>query len=675
MLKTNYFFERSEFDDSLIRKPYYLYKGYYTESEEKYPVILHFGRDEIVISYKDDKGRIYKVFSINVSEGELNQKELINKIEHYWNMPIWPLKRDISLKVDKDLISISYFTRIYPFDIMGEEFIELRLFAQKQNDFKISKDVIDFPKVETWALIDEEIYACKINFRKILLDLLFELEYTTTFEDENFLKLQPVLKNNMLIDAFLRKCHYLYELYHLREFERTKSNQNLPKKFINAEKTWLNACVHKSYLDLFTSEKSIFKTVEEEVELVIFKSFLGKRGKKRTDYFSKEDSAIRNQSATFFLRKYSLYNAFRILTPWILIIFPLLLLSILIHSNEVSFKLTEQSLTELKEDTIIRQLEKIKNQSFTDEKNFLEELKQLLEKDDFEKYKSKILKIARDEGTLNYFAGLSKILLPVILFFIAFIYYWYTGINLFKLIFPRLFLGILLGWSIFWSSSDLWKASLITNAGKIIILDLVLIVIIFLIIYTRIQNRLIRAKGSAFVKALHLLLFAMFISFIQGFYVLQFQAEPMLENSDFLKKDNARLFQPEPTEVDDKIKEINVNELAIRPIRKNEPSSTYPVYHTSKLQEPIMVEAKLNDVTLTVKKNNDDCDNNIECLKNQKDRKLYEINNYTSLTVWKNKEFKIYHIWSIHLSQFVMSILIGIIWLLIWEDRPITEPL
>ncbi len=49
-----------------------------------------------------------------------------------------------------------------------------------------------------------------------------------------------------------------------------------------------------------------------------------------------------------------------------------------------------------------------------------------------------------------------------------------------------------------------------------------------------------------------------------------------------------------------------------------------------------------------------------------------EIENYKAIP---DKEIKIRYIWSVHLSQFVMSILIGIVLQLLWEDRPVTEPL
>jgi hypothetical protein len=49
-------------------------------------------------------------------------------------------------------------------------------------------------------------------------------------------------------------------------------------------------------------------------------------------------------------------------------------------------------------------------------------------------------------------------------------------------------------------------------------------------------------EAAVLKRAGVLVLFAMLISFVQGFYVLQFQAKPMLENSGFLTSDNPKLF-------------------------------------------------------------------------------------------------------------------------------------
>ena len=58
----------------------------------------------------------------------------------------------------------------------------------------------------------------------------------------------------------------------------------------------------------------------------------------------------------------------------------------------------------------------------------------------------------------------------------------------------------------------------------------------------------------------------------------------------------------------------------------------------------------------------------------QGERVLFGINNF-SIAKLSLTNTKIYYIWSIHLSQFMVSILIGIVFQLLWEDRPITEPL
>lgn len=231
--------------------------------------------------------------------------------------------------------------------------------------------------------------------------------------------------------------------------------------------------------------------------------------------------------------------------------------------------------------------------------------------------------------TLKTLSEISSIGIPLLLLVTFTVYYLKTEINLFKLLLPRLFLGILIGWSIFWSTEELWKAALISNSVKILILNVVLVIIIFLYIFTDIKNKLIRAaRGTVFKRASMLLLLAMLISFIQGFYVIQFQAKPMLENSGFIK-DNYRF-----------LTEVKQNGSA---------------------------EDKQNGLTEVER-------NRIHHIEKSKD--IFGLKFcYLDSRPILNEEIRIYHIWSIHFSQFVMSILIGIVLQLLWEDRPITEPL
>lgn len=605
MAKINYFFERAEFKDPDIKKPYYIYKGYYIKKNDNkyYPIVLHFGKDEIVISFKDTDGKIHPMFSLYVAEGEINQKMLTEKIEDYWKMPIWPTSKEARKEIglpdidkseknknnkkpllsDKTLLSMSYFSSMYEFDAENDKFIKCELFNKKKGrNCKILDNEISFEYKENEKDIlkikDKEIHAYYINFRRILLDFLYEFDYANTFEDENFFKLQPALQNNKLLDALSRKCCYLNELYKQRDWRRSKPKDRLPLTFLKAEKSWLKVCFDEKYSDIFISADSIFNNVEKETELVLFKSRIGNSKLSRTKLFRKEDASIRNQSATFFLRKYSLYNAFKTLLPPVppafLFIVPLLFL--LIPFGDLAL----------------------------DKCNFP-------------------------------IKGVCSIGIPIFMLAGLGIYYWIFSINLFRLILPRLFLGIMIGWSIFWSTEELWKGALIAHAGEIVIINLVLIVIIFLYISTDIKNKLIRISESAVLRrAFSLLLFAMLISFIQGFYVVQFGAKTMLENSGFLEN----------------LPTCKIN-------NKSDNKSLYGI------------ERYLGENSSEEKPNYANYDRYFI--------KKPEIKNYewVNLNLFNSNGYKIRYIWSILLSQFIMSIFIGIILQFLWEDRPITEPL
>jgi hypothetical protein len=414
MNSSSLFFERSEFEAPDIRKPFYLYKGYTVDRDgrEICPVILHFGKDEIVFSYRLPGDKVYRVFFLYVADGELNQRMLTKKVENYWKMPPWKPIPIEKFYVDSSLLDISYFSRMYGFDFGKQGFSECRLFDEPRTsrDFSLERECLRFasrPKGErrskngklsdTWKIDDKgKILTDCINFRRILLDFLYELENTNTFEDENFFKLQPALQNNKTLDALSRKCRYLDELYKLKNFRRTQRERDLPKKFRNAEESWLNACFLEPYLEVFTAADSLFGTVEEEVERVFFKSRIGVIRLKRTQTFTQYDSRLRNQTATFFLRQYSLYNAFRTLLP------PSVLgliagLMILVPTGDLICK--------------------------------------------------SILP-----------AGFFSFGLPFLALFGVIVYYAARRINLFKLMLPRMFLGIMLGWAMFsgqgWSGPE-----------------------------------------------------------------------------------------------------------------------------------------------------------------------------------------------------------------------------
>jgi hypothetical protein len=164
--------------------------------------------------------------------------------------------------------------------------------------------------------------------------------------------------------------------------------------------------------------------------------------------------------------------------------------------------------------------------------------------------------------------------------------------------------------------------------------NIALFIILSLYIFTDIRNKLVRVSDAGvFKRTVTLVLFAMMISFIQGYYVLQLKAKPMLEYSGFLKEEN----------------------------------------------QPLLGISTGEDSDMAV--------NRINLLAYQKDRELMKIKNFSAhpsifgkFSGWLSNteeqgEVELYYIWSVHLSQFMMAILIGIILQLLWEDRAITEPL
>ena len=404
--------------------------------------------------------KVHRVFSFYVADGELNQRMLTKKVENYWKMPLWQPIQSEKFYVDSSLLYISYFSRMYGFDFGKDGFGESRMFDARKTsrDFSLGKEYLHFAyrpererggkegeRTDTWKIDDKgRIFTDDyINFRRILLDFLYELENTNTFEDENFFKLQPALQNNKTLDALSRKCRYLDELYKLRNYKRIGPDKKLPKKFRNAEESWLNACFLEPYLEVFTSADSLFDTVEEEVESVFFKSRIGAIKRKRTQTFTQNDSRLRNQTATFFLRKYSLYNAFRTLLP------PSVLgliagLMILVPTGDLIFESI---------------------------------LKSILPEAGFFSFGLPFLSLL---GVIGYYAA--------------------RWINLFKLMLPRMFLGIMLGWAMFWSAEESWKAALVANAGEIAVVNLVLFVLLLLYVFTDIHNKLIRARDGAVLK-------------------------------------------------------------------------------------------------------------------------------------------------------------------------------
>ena len=624
MAKSNFFFKRQEFSPSAIQQPYYTYLGYTLEKDvkeniaERHPISIYFGKDEIAVYYTKDDNQVLKIFSLYVAEGVINQGMLAKKIENYALMPLWPFSDDLlkgelgRLRVDPVLLHIGFFASYYGFEFGEDSFSKINLPGSSSGIVHIKdnsplefeyekkrKGGEETPK-DTWTIENKIIHAERISFSKILLDFLFELDFVNTFEDDNFFHLQPHLQNNLVLDALTKKCRYLSELNKRRSFSQQKRNEQLPKPFQDDEKAWLNVCRLENYKPVFTSPNSLFDDPETEVKNVCFNARIGDGRKKRKEYLkSKEDAQLKNEICTFFMRKYDIWSAFRVLMPaWAIVLVPFILLAIPLGDYFLAMHSEK-------------------------------------------------------------FVGVFSIGLPMAIFFFVFAYHISKGINLFKLLLPRLFLGIMLGWSIFWSTEELWKRALTTHATIALIFDLFLLVIIFMYIFTDISNRMYRkADWRVALKSVNLIVMALVLSFVIGFYVIQFFAKPMIENSGFFE--SKRLYNILP-------KKAGTNEYApsayLEKIRLNE-------FFTEKATNGEWTW-DLHDYVEYIYGKDDHKNGDDSCGESIAGPKHYH-RHFIGLF---GAEAGIIYIWSILLSQFVVSILIGVVLQLLWEDRAITEPL
>jgi len=609
MAGTNFFFKRQEFTSPEIHKPYYTYLGYLIEGrKDTYPISIYFGKDEISVYYTKDDSQVLKIFSLYVAEGTINQQMLAKKVEDYALMPLWPLSDDL-LKderkrphVDPVLLRTGFFASYYGFEFSENRFSKINLPGSRSNIVHIKDDsTMEFiygkrgrddknACEDTWKIDEvEKVKASRISFSKILLDFLFELDFANTFEDENFFKLQHHLQNNLVLDALTKKCRYLSELSKLRTFKQKSRKPQLPKPFQDIEKEWINVCRIENYKPVFVSPNSLFDDPETEVKNICFKARIGEGRKKRTAYLkSKEDAQLKNEICTFFMQKYNIWSAFRVLMPaWAIIIVACLLLAIPLGDHCL--------------DCVIE----------------------------------------KSDGL----AGIFSVGLPMAIFLFMLVYYRSRGINLFKLLLPRLFLGIMIGWSVFWSTEELWKKALTTSASMVLVFDVFLLIIIFMYIFTDIANRMYRrADWRVFFKSVNLIGMALVISFAIGFYVIQFFAKPMIENSGFLQ--NERIYN---------------NKF---PEKKGSKGDNQHNYFAQTLDELFSKkwEGKIHhDVKYII----------------GTDETVTRVSNYKliKLVVKMGSLKNIIYIWSILFSQFVVSILIGVVLQLLWEDRAITEPL
>lgn len=617
MLCSSFFFKRVDFGGA-VSGNYYEYLGYFHEQERKkvYPLILYFGRDEMVFYYRPSDGvksvvhnsvSMVRLFSVYIAAGELNQLRTTRVLENYLLNPVWQ-ESSAELFVERRYMQTGYFLNYnrLVFDpganrIKGALWNGSARKAQPKSVEGVNQSLFLRLGDYVWEekKEDNRLVANGVNFQRLLLDFLFELDNAQTFEGDNFFRLQPALQGNRLLDAIKRKCLYLKQLQSLSSWGLSSSRDRedlLPITFLQAEQEWLSVCCLESYQDIFSSPKSPFECGADEISQVLFRNRLGVKLKPRREYFQgNEDCArLRNQITSFYMRQYDVLKA------WDVMFHPLMKPVIFLIMFMIPFG-----------DLVFDKLFK------------------------------------------THYAGCCSVCLPIFLAGYLLLVYHRQRVNLFKLMLPRLFLGILIGWLAFASGEELWKSALIKSPGSVLVLSSVVLTLLFMYVFTDISNKLsFLGRSQLLSRSVIILLIALMFSLAQGVYVLQFSGKGLLNNSGFLSLDNEKLFACVAADselindLQDSQKHLSLLELV-----RGWDTGGHRTFMINSVSLPIKRVDLWQDTWLG--------------------------SNYRYLPFWWHSEgdHGIIYVWSILFSQMVMSILTGIVLQLLWEDRPITEPL
>jgi hypothetical protein len=485
MGKLGQLFEQKYFDNPSIKAPYYEYKGYFLKSEDNvhYPVLLQFLKNEIVFYYCSERGSIQRVFFLTVDSDEVSQNQLSEKIENYWKAPLWSDGSEFfSIGISSNGLNIHYFSRFTGFEFNENKFKRYPSSAGNKK-ITITDNLIDFEylneKKETWYSDVNCICSEYINFRYLLLALLYEMQNADTFHHDGcYLKLKPTLLNNKLIAALSHKCEYCYQLKETMDKAEAKKNDNkettdkakakndedlkLDARYIKAEKRWLSICLSSAYSEVFKSE--LFNNEEHEVKDVLFQKIGAKTRKDMAvDTVKKNDDIeIKKQALSFFISHYSLFRSMELYLR-----FPfnyvLVFLLLLIPFGDYFLKQT---------------------------------------------------------------AGLFSIILPLIFLIglvVMWIYYYHKyKINILLFFYHKMSVGIMTCWTALWASqSSLQFLTQLNNLTLFVISFVMLLFIYFYFVYV-IDISFIKIQWYMILwKSLQIVIMSLLFSCVIGFYVIQ----------------------------------------------------------------------------------------------------------------------------------------------------------
>ena len=295
-----YFFEKRDFGSSCIKKCYYAYLGCYcntySESEKKYPISLYFGKDEVAFYFRGRVRACFKITEETLEDLGLEKvpSDVLERLRGIIDREFTVEKEFVDVltrtigKKQSDRFGSSILKHASRGEFISQKIMSWYVAEGTLNQEKLSQTIENYWKVETWPLLEElegmhadahlkdigytQVFGISpsitdtgsntsvpINLRALILDFLFEMDHTGTFEDENFFALQPMLQNNSVLDALSKQGAFLIEE---RRAQEQGSTYRYMSKLHQTFFDWLNVCIQDANRAIFESPNSVFNGVE-----------------------------------------------------------------------------------------------------------------------------------------------------------------------------------------------------------------------------------------------------------------------------------------------------------------------------------------------------------------------------------------------------------------------------
>ena len=232
-----------------------------------------------------------------------------------------PLSLNLAVKDNLTEILKNNFDCAYP---LGHQYkIDLDITIQYYWNLKEYYSQKDYQKIIKKHFPDKcQDIKKYIYFRKLVLDFLYDLEHSHVFENSpNYEQIEVRLKENFFFNAIAAKTSYYY---YRRLYVQNKNDRDVKDLYSHklepSDVQWLKILRMKQTCELFWNSKGCFEKVEDEYE----KTFFNKKDRfdhynwqrefnKKNKDFEYDNKKQLRESVRWFLKRYNFCNALKVI--------------------------------------------------------------------------------------------------------------------------------------------------------------------------------------------------------------------------------------------------------------------------------------------------------------------------------------------------------------------------